>query len=90
MSSEKLSSDVSSRICQHMNSDHKDALVQYAIHYGEIDTCKEVTMTKLTSKYLELDVDRKLIRINFDHSLKDSQDAHKTLVAMMKALPKGS
>ena len=90
MSTEKLNNDVTRRICHHMNCDHQSALFQYAIHYGGINNCKEVNMTKLTSDYLELEVDKKFIKINFDHSLKDSEDAHKTLVAMVRSLPKGN
>tara|TARA_Y100001968_G_scaffold312350_1_gene335439 strand:- start:83 stop:304 length:222 start_codon:yes stop_codon:yes gene_type:complete len=71
-----------------MNCDHKNALLKYAIHYGRINDCKEVIMTNITPDYLELEVDKKFIKINFDHTLKDSEDAHKTLVKMIRTMPK--
>tara|TARA_Y100001968_G_scaffold288467_1_gene290756 strand:- start:1635 stop:1934 length:300 start_codon:yes stop_codon:yes gene_type:complete len=88
MSAEELTNAVSIRICNHMNSDHKNALFQYAVHYGGVIDCKEVFMTKITSDYLELEVDKELIKIPFDHSLRDREDAHGTLVRMIKELPK--
>ena len=35
-----------------------------------------------------LEVDGTQISIKFDHRLSDSEDAHRTLVAMLKAMPK--
>ena len=71
-----------------MNADHMDAVIKYALHYGGVEEFKEVIMTNLTSKSLELKVDQKIIQIPFDHTLKDSEDAHKTLVKMLKSIPK--
>tara|TARA_B100000700_G_C14479919_1_gene594612 strand:- start:158 stop:439 length:282 start_codon:yes stop_codon:yes gene_type:complete len=87
MSADKLDAKISKRICQHMNSDHKDALFYYALHYAGIKDCNEIVMTELTASYLELKVDTEFIKINFDHHLNDSEDAHKTLISMLKRAP---
>ena len=88
MGNERLDKNVIARICNHMNTDHKDAIMQYAIHYGGIKNCQNAIITNLTSTYLELEVDQEIIQIAFDHALQDSQDAHKTLISMLKAIPK--
>ena len=90
MSSEPLTQETSTRICKHMNADHKEALNNYAKHYGGIKECQEVIMTDLTTKFIELEVDNQIIQINFDHTLKDSKDAHTTLVKMLKSIPQSS
>ena len=37
---------------------------------------------------MELEVDGTSVSIAFDHTLTDSEDAHRTLVAMLRAMPK--
>tara|TARA_B100000700_G_C14870882_1_gene773378 strand:- start:179 stop:439 length:261 start_codon:yes stop_codon:yes gene_type:complete len=86
MSSEVINKQVSARICKHMNSEHINAIRKYAIHYGGIKEFNEVTMTNLTNQFIELKVDNQIIQINFDHTLKDSEDAHNTLVKMLKSI----
>ncbi|WP_320665051.1 DUF2470 domain-containing protein [Prochlorococcus sp. MIT 1223] len=88
MKEEELNSEVCDRICKHMNEDHQDAINQYALHYGKITEFKNVIMKTLNSEYLELETDKELIQINFDHTLKDSEDAHKTLIHMLKTISK--
>ena len=90
MSSEPLNKETSTRICKHMNADHKDALINYAKHYGGVKECQEVNMTDLTTKFIELEVDKQIIKIHFDHTLKGSKDAHTTLVKMLKSIPQSS
>ncbi len=90
MAQELLNKSVIERICKHMNADHKDALIKYAKHYGGIDSLTEVIMTSLTQTHLEHEGDKKLIHINFDHKLQNSEDAHKTLVSMLKSIPQGT
>jgi hypothetical protein len=36
---------------------------------------------------MRLEVDGTPVEVPFDHSLTDSEDAHRTLVAMLRALP---
>jgi putative heme iron utilization protein len=35
---------------------------------------------------MELEVDGATVKIPFDHQLSDSEDAHRTLVAMLRAM----
>ena len=87
MTTERLTKSVRNRICKHMNSDHQNALMKYASHYGGIKIAQEVRMTNLTSEYLELSIDKQIIQIEFDHRLENSEDAHKTLIKMLKSIP---
>jgi hypothetical protein len=37
---------------------------------------------------MTLEVDGAAVQVAFDHTLSDSDDAHRTLVAMLRAMPK--
>ena len=87
MTADPLTSAVSERICRHMNDDHGDAVLQYALHYGGVKTAKTVTMTSVCADAMNLEVDGKPLKIAFDHTLTDSEDAHRTMVAMLRAMP---
>jgi hypothetical protein len=39
---------------------------------------------------MELEVDGQNLSIRFDHQLSDSEDAHRTLVAMLRAIAPGA
>ncbi|OUT73845.1 MAG: heme iron utilization protein [Synechococcus sp. TMED19] len=88
MAADPLSPEVSARICAHMNDDHADAVVAYARHYGGVSTPNQARMLEVQSEAMLLEVDGTQISIKFDHRLSDSEDAHRTLVAMLKAMPK--
>ena len=87
MQTESITQRISDRICKHMNEDHSNALLAYASHYGGLKKPKKAVMEELTSKEMQLNVDEKVIHIPFDHPLTDSEDAHRTLVSMLKAIP---
>ena len=84
MKNEPISGEVSRRICLHMNKDHKSSILKYAVKYGGIDNPNEVQMVEINQQAMILDVDGERISIDFDHMLKDSSDAHRTLVEMAK------
>jgi putative heme iron utilization protein len=44
-------------------------------------------MTAVNADAMSLEVDGKPLRIPFDHTLTDSEDAHRTMVAMLRAMP---
>ena len=44
-------------------------------------------MTGVTADAMTLEVNGKPVSIPFDHTLTDSEDAHRTLVAMLRAMP---
>ena len=87
MAADPLTPAVSDRICRHMNDDHADAVVAYARHYGGIATAESVHMLAVAPEAMRLEVDGGVIEIPFDHTLTDSEDAHRTLVAMLRAMP---
>ena len=88
MNSEPITQESSSRICNHMNNDHADAVDAYAKYYGEIKTFKSAKMISLSPESIQLKIDDQTLEIKFDHILQDCSDAHKTLVKMIKAIPK--
>ena len=87
MNSEPITKSSSTRICNHMNKDHQDAVNAYAKYYGKIETFKSAKMTSLSPESIELKIDDHNIEIPFDHVLQDCSDAHKTLVRMIKDIP---
>lgn len=87
MTADPLTPAVSERICRHMNDDHVDAVLQYALHYGGVSAANIATMTAVNADAMSLEVDGKPLRIPFDHTLTDSEDAHRTMVAMLRAMP---
>ena len=87
MNSEPINKSSSTRICNHMNKDHQDAVNAYAKYYGKVETFKSAKMTSLSPESIELKIDDQNIEIPFDHVLQDCSDAHKTLVRMIKDIP---
>jgi len=69
-----------------MNADHQDAVATYARHYGGLKQVSRAQMVAIEARWMELEVDGQPLRIAFDHPLQDSEDAHRTLVAMVKAV----
>jgi putative heme iron utilization protein len=89
MAADPLTPSVSDRICRHMNADHADAVLNYARHYGGIADPRSATMLAVYPHAMELEVDGSKLEIRFDHELSDSEDAHRTLVAMLRAMASG-
>ena len=87
MNSEPINKSTSTRICNHMNKDHQDAVNAYAKYYGKIETFKSAKMISLSPESIKLKIDDQNIEIPFDHVLQDCSDAHKTLVRMIKEIP---
>ena len=88
MNSEPINQESSARICNHMNKDHADAVYAYAKYYGKIKTFKSAKMISLSPEAVQIKIDEETLEIKFDHILQDCSDAHKTLVRMIKAIPK--
>ena len=87
MNSEPITKESSTRICNHMNQDHQDAVNAYAKYYGKIKTFRSAKMITLSTESIQLKVDEQTVDIKFDHILQDCSDAHQTLVKMIKAIP---
>jgi putative heme iron utilization protein len=88
MAADPLTSAVSDRICRHMNDDHAEAVLAYARHYAGVSDPGAARMVAVTALAMELEVDGTTVQIPFDHPLSDSEDAHRTLVAILRALPR--
>jgi putative heme iron utilization protein len=83
-----LTPQVSERICKHMNEDHADAIALYARVFGQVEGVTQARMQAIDPEGMDLQVQAggavQTLRIRFDHPLRDSEDAHHTLVAMVK------
>ena len=88
MAADPLTPAVSDRICKHMNDDHADAVLAYAKHYAGVENPDQARMVAVKPEAMELEVDGATVSVAFDHTLSDSEDAHRTLVAMLRAMPR--
>ncbi|MGY2795409.1 putative heme iron utilization protein [Thermostichus sp. MS-CIW-36] len=83
-----LTPQVSERICKHMNEDHADAIALYARVFGQVEGVTQARMQAIDPEGMDLRVQVdgavQTLRIRFDHPLRDSEDAHQTLIAMVK------
>ncbi len=87
MAADPLTPSVSDRICKHMNDDHAEAVLAFAKHYGGAREACTARMLAVAPEAMRLEVDGAVLEVPFDHSLTDSEDAHRTLVAMLRSLP---
>jgi putative heme iron utilization protein len=83
-----ITPEVSQRICTHMNDDHGEAVLMYAKVYGQAEDATTATMKSIDPEGMDLDVmlgeESTTIRVPFDRSLTDSEDAHQVLIAMVR------
>ncbi|MBE9102741.1 DUF2470 domain-containing protein [Vacuolonema iberomarrocanum] len=85
--SDPLTPEVSDRICKHMNDDHADAVLLYAKAFGHASDAQAAQMLRIDADGMDLKLEGGSttdVRIPFDHSLQDSEDAHQTLITMVK------
>ena len=79
---------ISDRICKHMNEDHAEAVLTYAKVYGKSPTAETAAMSAIDPLGMDLtasvDGETVSLRIPFDRELTDSEDAHQTLIGMIK------
>lgn len=85
---EPITAAVSDRICKHMNEDHADAVLMYAQLYGGKSEATAAVMESIDPQGMNLSAtlgeQRVPVRVEFDHSLEGAEDAHHTLVEMLK------
>jgi putative heme iron utilization protein len=83
-----FTSEISDRICKHMNDDHADAVLLYAKAFAETPEATAATMLKIDAEGMDLSVQEDsrstLARVAFDHQLQDAEDAHQTLIVMIR------
>lgn len=86
--SETITPAISDRICKHMNEDHSDAVTLYAKVYGNSPQAESATMNSIDPQGMNLSAqvagETVPVRVEFDHTLKDAEDAHHTLIDMLK------
>ncbi|OKH46725.1 heme iron utilization protein [Calothrix sp. HK-06] len=84
----EITIEVSSRICQHMNDDHSNAVLLYAQAFGGLKEAQAAQMQAIDATGMDINAqvngENVPLRINFDHVLQDSEDAHHTLISMVK------
>ena len=89
-----LTPAISDRICKHMNEDHAEAIVLYAKCFGNVDSATAAQMKSIDAEGMDLEVESgdssSVVRITFDHALSDSEDAHQTLITMVKQARSGA
>lgn len=90
--SEAITPAISTRICTHMNDDHADAVLLYAKTFGNTPEAQAARMIAIDPQGMDLsaqiDETTHPLRIEFDHPLKDAEDAHHTLIEMLKQVRK--
>ncbi len=86
--SEQFSTEISSRICNHMNGDHAEAIIIYAQAFGGLADATAAEMLAIDAQGMDLKAqvngEAVPVRIQFDHILADAEDAHHTLIDMLK------
>lgn len=86
--SEPITPAISDRICKHMNEDHSPAIALYAQVFGNAPQTETAIMESIDPQGMNIaaNIAGKTVpvRVEFDHQLKDAEDAHHTLVAMIK------
>ncbi len=85
---EPITPAVSDRICKHMNDDHAEAVLLYATAYGNQPAATAAVMESVDPQGMTLAVTvegaQTAVRVPFDHTLEGAEDAHHTLVDMLK------
>ncbi len=83
-----LTPQISDRVCKHMNEDHTEAVALYAKIYGNTPEAESAQMESIDPQGMNLKAQVKgetiPVRVEFDHTLQDSEDAHQTLIEMVK------
>ncbi len=91
--SEPITPAISDRICKHMNKDHRDAILLYAQFFGQVASPEQAVMQAISPQSMKLLVHSQgtaqEIEIPFDHELADAEDAHQTLIKMLKQARQG-
>ncbi|WP_319420185.1 DUF2470 domain-containing protein [Pleurocapsa sp. FMAR1] len=86
--SESITPSISDRICKHMNKDHSDAIALYAKAFGNKPQTEIATLESIDPQGMNISAqiagETVPVRVEFDHTLKNAEDAHHTLVAMIK------
>ena len=84
---------ISERICAHMNEDHAEAVALYATAFGGLTNVTAARMDAIDPEGMDLTADIEgattPVRIAFERTLTDSEDAHQILIAMVRQARSG-
>jgi putative heme iron utilization protein len=85
---EQLTKEVIDNMCKHINEHHADAVLVLAQSFGNCVDAAAATVLLIDPQGMDVTAqvnDAAVpIRIQFDHILKDAEDAKNTIVAMVK------
>lgn len=86
--SEPITPEVSKRICSHMNEDHANAVVLYAQAFGGSPEATAAEMISIDPHGMNLSAkvngESVPVRVEFGRALESAEDAHHTLIDMVK------
>lgn len=89
-----LSSEDSLAVMTHMNEDHSDAVLTYALVYANRAYATRATMVGMSSTYMDLDIQgidkTESVRIFFDEVVNDRTESRIKLVDLLKQARSGS
>ncbi len=80
-----ISSNISERVCKHMNKDHIESVHKYLKYYGNISVFKEAYLEEISSQFMKIKYDDKFAIINFKNEISEDE-IHSTLVSMIKEI----
>ncbi len=85
----ELTKESIAAIVAHMNDDHADSVADYARHYGELAAVDSATLRGFDLDGMSIvamsDGTKHVLSVDFDHTLRDTDDARATLIAMARA-----
>lgn len=77
-------------VVTHMNDDHRDAVLEYAITYAGKVNPSHAEMTSMTTDYMDLRVDEISVRIYFDRPIDSRESSRVKLVELLKLARSGN
>lgn len=84
-----LSKESAKAVVSHMNEDHQDAVLEYALAFGKIENGTSARMLLMTSHYMDIAVQSSTqltIRVHFDSPVATREDSRIRLVALLKSI----
>lgn len=80
-------------VISHMNEDHSDAVLEYALVYANRRDATSARMINMASDYMDLDIQSdaatETIRVFFDEPVNDRTESRIKLVALLKLARSG-
>ncbi|MEM7017369.1 MAG: DUF2470 domain-containing protein [Pseudomonadota bacterium] len=88
MTEQVINDSDKARIIDHMNDDHSDACLLYVHHFAERQDAQSARLTDVQADHMTLEITvesgTEEVSIPFATPLQSSEDAHHTLVAMVR------